>query len=297
MSWRIGDSGRYQETLTVVVPAGGAIELRAADGRRPTVELGATMTIRGGVGSSLILNGLQIAAHRLHIPAADNQLRSLRVLHCTLVPGRSLAPNGAPSAPGAPSLTVAVDDLALGVERSISGPIRVVDGSEVTIRDSVVDAGSPDRAAYARPGGGATPGPGGAASIESSTLIGWVRTDELCASNAILFGRVEVTRRQEGCLRFSYAPLDSVAPRRHRCQPMEGLGAINVPHFASLRFGSAAYARLADGTPRSITAGAEDESEMGAFRRQFEPQRHADLLTRLDEYLRVSLQAGIFHAS
>ena len=49
--------------------------------------------------------------------------------------------------------------------------------------------------------------------------------------------------------------------------------------------------------PDPVRRGAEDESEMGAFRRRYEPQRHADLLTRLDEYLRVGLEAGIFYES
>ena len=36
---------------------------------------------------------------------------------------------------------------------------------------------------------------------------------------------------------------------------------------------------------------------MGAFHFLYQPQRESDLRTRLDEYLRVGLEAGIFHES
>ena len=36
---------------------------------------------------------------------------------------------------------------------------------------------------------------------------------------------------------------------------------------------------------------------MGAFHFLFAPQRESDLRTRLDEYLRVGLEAGIFYES
>ena len=105
-----------------------------------------------------------------------------------------------------------------------------------------------------------------------------------------MLGRVEVVRRQQGCLRFSYAP-----PRRHRCQPTTGGAAF--PHFTSLRYGAPAYCQLTTRTPDAIRRGADDESEMGAFHFLFAPQRESDLRTRLDEYLRVGLEAGIFYES
>ena len=44
----------------------------------------------------------------------------------------------------------------------------------------------------------------------------------------------------------------------------------------------------------SIRAGADDEAEMGAFHDLFQPQRESNLRTRLDEYVRFGLEAGIF---
>ena len=43
--------------------------------------------------------------------------------------------------------------------------------------------------------------------------------------------------------------------------------------------------------------GAEDESEMGAFSSLRQPQREDALRIRLEEYLRVGLEAGIFYAT
>jgi hypothetical protein len=123
-----------------------------------------------------------------------------------------------------------------------------------------------------------------------------VRSETLHASNSILLGMVDVVRRQEGCVRFSFLPIDSRAPRRFRCQPVIGRPN-NFPRFTTLRYGMPAYCQLTLRTPAAIRRGAEDESEMGVFRFLFQPQRESDLVTRLDEYLRVGLQAGIFYES
>jgi hypothetical protein len=46
-----------------------------------------------------------------------------------------------------------------------------------------------------------------------------------------------------------------------------------------------------------IRTGAEDQSEMGAMRDLYVPQREAHLRARLGEYLRFGLEAGIFYVS
>jgi hypothetical protein len=47
--------------------------------------------------------------------------------------------------------------------------------------------------------------------------------------------------------------------------------------------------------PEQIRTGADDEAEMGAFHDLFQPQRESNLRTRLDEYLRFGLEAGVFY--
>lgn len=288
----ITDSGRYAEALAVTVAPGGSIVLRAADGRSPTLDLPSPLVITGGDGSRAHLDGLLVLGDAIEVPAAGNTLGDLTIAHCTLVPGIRLGADGTPSAPGTPSVAVAARNVSISISRSISGPLRVPETSVATLTDSIIDASLPGEEAFGSGGN-----PGGRITVESSTIVGRVRATSISASNSIMLGRVEVVRRQEGCLRFSYAPVDSLVPRRHRCQPSDDTAAVDVPHFASLRFGAGHYGRLAGSTPESIRRGAEDESEMGAFRWRHEPQRMADLLTRFDEYLRVGLSAGVFHES
>lgn len=291
----ITDNGRYNEAIQIDVAANESIELRAMVGKRPTVELTAPMTLRGESGSGVIVNGLVIAGDMLVVPAAANALRRVRVVHATLVPGRTLLTDGAPLQPGATSLQIELAGVEVEIERSIVGAIRIDPGSKATVADSVVDGGALVAIAYAAPGG-VDPDAGGPLSIEACTVIGEVRCESLEASNAIFLGTVEVVRRQEGCVRFSFLPLGSTAPRRFRCQP-SGDGAGNFPRFTTLRYTVPGYCQLTLRTPSAIRRGAEDEGEMGVLHFLYQPQRESDLVTRLDEYLRIGLQAGVFYES
>jgi hypothetical protein len=69
------------------------------------------------------------------------------------------------------------------------------------------------------------------------------------------------------------------------------------PHFASLRYGDAAYCQLKRVTPTAIRTGASDEGEIGVMHALFQPQRETNLRIRLEEYLRLGLRAGIFFAT
>lgn len=291
----ITDNGRYSGAVAIDVAANQSIELRAVVGRRPTIVLPSPLRVSGSTGASAIINGVVIAGDGIVVPPAANLLRRLRIVHSTIVPGRALATDGTPQQPGATSLEVERPDVQIEIERSILGAIRVHSGSTTRLTDSIVDSCAGDAIAYAEPGG-VDPAAGGALTIESCTVIGQVRSETLHASNSILLGMVDVVRRQEGCVRFSFLPIDSRAPRRFRCQPVIGRPN-NFPRFTTLRYGMPAYCQLTLRTPAAIRRGAEDESEMGVFRFLFQPQRESDLVTRLDEYLRVGLQAGIFYES
>jgi hypothetical protein len=127
----ITDSGRYSEALAVDVAADATIELRAAEGERPTVELAAPMTLRGGANATVILNGVLIAGGALEVPASGNALRRVEIRHATLVPGRALHPDGAPDQPGAPSVVVARGDVELNPERSLG--LEVLDERSLSV--------------------------------------------------------------------------------------------------------------------------------------------------------------------
>jgi hypothetical protein len=301
----ITDSGRYEETLTIDA-TGRRIELRAADQRRPTIVLGGAFEITGGDEDTLSLNGLLITGGSLNV---SGKLSRFNLRHCTLVPGISISADGAPSSPLAPGLIITSEGTTVEIDHSITGAVRAVEEARVRVFNSIIDSTEITGVAYAGPDGESA---GGALHIENSTVIGKVHTGLMeMASNTIFMSNrsksddpakwpsaLVVVRRQEGCVRFSYLPTGALVPRRFRCQPQSDADAERVrPIFASLRYGDPEYCQLRPDCPVEICRGADDESEMGAFHDLFQPQREDRLRTRLNEYLRFGLEAGIFYAT
>ncbi|MGE5217806.1 MAG: hypothetical protein ACM3SP_12465 [Chloroflexota bacterium] len=317
----ITDSGRYVETPALAANAGAKIELRAANEHRPTMILSGDLDISGGDQAEVILNGLLIAGGALRVAnVAGNQLRRLRLRHCTLAPSSQ------------PSLIVQIPNVEVEIEHCIIGALQVADGTQVTITNSIVDATSESAVAYSGIDA-ARETAGGALTIVNSTIIGKLRTVELkLVSNSIFVASlapsdpwtapVRSEKKQSGCVRFSYVPPGSLTPRRFRCQPdLEIAGRIDaaekaangpipqaqvnairadvlswlVPSFSSLRHGAPDYGQLRSACPAQIRTGASDESEMGAFHDLFQPQRETNLKVRLEEYLRFGLEAGSFY--
>jgi hypothetical protein len=167
---------------------------------------------------------------------------------------------------------------------------------------------------------GAQPGP--VTTLERVTVLGPVHVKELNLVSEVIFrDPVHAVRRQAGCVRFSYVPPGSQAPRCFRCQPDLAItsaveqareqagGALDptaaqaisrqivsrlIPTFTSTRYGDPAYGQLSLTCPAEIRTGAEDGSEMGAFSFLKQPQRTANLQSNLEEYLRFGLESGIF---
>lgn len=69
------------------------------------------------------------------------------------------------------------------------------------------------------------------------------------------------------------------------------------PRFNSTRYGTPAYAQLAQECAAEITRGGDDESEMGAFHDLYQPQRTVNLKTRLEEFVPAGMDIGIICAS
>jgi hypothetical protein len=170
------------------------------------------------------------------------------------------------------------------------------------------------RPAIGADGGGQRFGP--PATLERTTVFGAVHVRELTLASETIFTQpVTAVRRQAGCARFSYVPEGSRTPRQFRCQPdgavQRELGAESLsataaqdrirervrarvaPSFTSVRYGEPGYAQLGPTCAEEISAGAEDENEMGAYNFLQQAQRMGSLRTSLDEYLRLGLEAGI----
>ncbi len=303
----IADSGRYEETLSIAAAANQTVELRAADKQRPTLVLGGPLALSGGAGATVKLNGLLIAGQPVTVAdSGGNALAALDIRHCTLVPGLSLAADSTPLSPGAPSLTVALAEVAVTIDHSIVGGVRAQPEATVTASDSIIDANAIDGVAYSDMDGA---GAGGALSLTACTVMGKIHALKLpLVSNSILLARLKpgdswtapvlAARRQEGCIRFSYIPDGARMPRRYQCLPESAASPkLALPRFTTLRYGFAGYAQLATGAGAALQTGADDQGQPGAFHELYQPQRQTDLTVRLGEYLRTSLEAGIFYDS
>jgi hypothetical protein len=262
---------------------------------------------------------------------ADGELCDVTIRHCTLVPGWNLDCDCTPGRPDEPSLTVDDTRARVVIEHSILGSIAVDVGERrgdpvpLHVSDSIVDATSESGTAVSSSDGRVA---FAALTLLRSTVIGEVVVHAMAlAENSIFLSRVCVARRQVGCVRYCYVPPRSRTPRRHRCQPdviAEEAGADVRRHAAaagmpvdqaavaraqdrerdrvrpvleSLRYGNAAYGRLAEACAEEIVRGADDESELGVFHDLYQPQRVANLRARLDEYTPAGMDAGIFYAS
>ena len=227
----IGDSGRYQETIAIKVGADKIVELRAANEHRPALILVGNLDIELNPGAELTLNGLLIAGGRLRISSVSGTEEKppvLRLRHCTLVPGVALTRAGEPVAPNQPSLVVEPSaEATIEIDSCIVGALRSGRGVTVKLTNSIVDATAADHVAFAD---GDDTSAGGILSVVNSTVIGRVHTARLdLASNAIFLARpgtgstwthpVISDQNQQGCVRFSVLPLNSIVPRRYRCQP------------------------------------------------------------------------------
>lgn len=329
---QIDDSGRYAEMLSVNLPSAAKVEVRAANEHRPTLVLNGDWTITLAPGAELTLNGLLITAGRLRVIATGAVgTRILRLRHCTLVPGLSLTRESEPVSPAAPSLVIEREGTTVEIDHCLLGGIRAVDDTDISMSNTLVDATSPTGVAYAALD---AQGPGGGLSTVNCTLMGKVHTKRLdLASNTIFAAAlaggdswshpVWSEQNQQGCCRFSFVPLNSIVPRRFRCQPDLAVEAALLeadqpkgsltgpqtqaitqatqarvrPAFTARRYGQAAYGQLAGHCPKEISRGADDESEMGVFHDVFAPQRADNLNIRLQEYLRFGLEAGIFYST
>jgi hypothetical protein len=318
----ITNSRTYPETgtlsLAVNLPAGATLELRATDETRPTLLLDGEISVVGAESSTFSINGLLIAGSPgmapgspapvalvhapLHAPDGSlNQLGELDLTHCTLLPGWSVDPQGAPHLPTQPNLVAEPAGLNVVAEKSVLGAIRAGKLVTVSASDSIIDATYRTNVAYAGMDG--TIG-GGALTLQGCTVLGKVHATLLSLVSDSIFwagligGDTWATglvadRKQEGCVRLSFVPEHARTPRRYEC--VEQAIASPQPIFFATRYGRPAYMKLLPETPDGIRRGADDGGEMGAFHFVLGPLRETDVRVRMQEYLPVGLEFGIIY--
>lgn len=335
----IDDDATYDISGNLTLRPGESLTIQAADQRRPHLKIrqanGAwqILTSTAGAGASLTLNGLLVEGGL----AVNGDLATLRVLHTTLVPGRSVEVNaaGTPVAAPAPSVVVATATgtpaavintaLQIQIAFSITGALRVpASVNHLWLLDSIVDG----RGLGTAISGAKATDDGPSSHLERTTIFGTSRFSKLpLASESIFTGVVTVEERQQGCVRFSFVPALSRTPQQYLCQPQREIArrideqkavaaqqqatlsqaakdAIAadvtgwlVPSFTTTQYGAAAYAQLHLRCPSQIRTGAADGAEMGAFNMLKQPHREANLRMRLDEYLPVGLEAGVIYVT
>jgi hypothetical protein len=317
------ESGVFVEPISIDIPKDASLELRAASGVRPVIRLidwqtdkPDSLLINGGSGSSVTLDGLLITGRAVRV---TGELRRLSIRHSTLVPGWGLGHDCRPRRPADPSLEISSSAVSVRIEHSIVGSIQVsipppvdfkapaaIENADLAhcrgyhadplcfeVSDSILDATSPTREAIGAPGCSVAHI---RLRIFRTTVFGEIQVHALeLGEDSIFAGQVFVARRQIGCLRFCYVAPDSRTPRRFECQPT----ADNTiePLFNSVRYGHPTYAQLSPDCPQEISAGASDQSEMGAFHDLYQPQRAALLRRRLEEAVPAGMQAGIIFAT
>jgi hypothetical protein len=320
------DNRRYALNSPLELADDGFLVIQAADGRRAHIQpVGGELEVSGDhPGAQLTFSGLLVEG-AIHI---TGNTQSLRLLHSTLVPGRSLQEDGAP-ATNLPAIVVEGQDGAgatinaafrLQLAFSITGPLRLpVHADGLTLMDSIVDGlGS---AAIAATNTSNQPGP--PATLERVTILGASFFRKLPLASEVIFTEpVVADQRQEGCVRYCFVPHPSLTPRRHRCQPdlevtaqlelaakagpltparkaaiVAQVRARVVPSFTSIHYGDPGYAQLRLGCPIGIRTGAEDGAEMGAFCHLKQPQRETNLRIRLEEYLPFGLDPGVIYVT
>ena len=139
----------------------------------------------------------------------------------------------------------------------------------------------------------------GSVNLTRCTMLGRTVVHRLMASECILQDLAQVDDTQDGCVRFTAWADGSVLPRRYESARIPQAAAL----FTTTDFGHPGYAQLlpmVDGQilppnvpstapQNTISAGAEDGSEMGAYARDKNPIKQRALLLKFQEYMPAGL--------
>jgi len=138
----------------------------------------------------------------------------------------------------------------------------------------------------------------GTVVLSRCTILGRIVTHQLDASECILQQLAQVDDVQGGCVRFSAWADGSVLPRKYESARVRQ----DAPLFTSTDFGQPGYGQLLEivdaqilpeavpaARPNTISSGAVDGSEMGAYARDKNPIRQRALLLKFLEYMPAGL--------
>jgi hypothetical protein len=244
----------------------------------------------------LVLDGLELTGG---LSIGARAVSSLLIRHSTVrAPGSTAVATTAVMAGG-----------EITIDRSIVGRLNLDFGGgaatgSLSITDSVVSAD--DAAAPAISASSID------ARLRNVTILGSGTFKSLEATNVIFNASAIVTRRQSGCVRFSWIAAGSTMPRRFRCQPDLAIADAQARNGAPLSAAERSTAALGTTplfldtsldeptvgmlhplTRDAIRLGGEGDTEMGAFSAVADGLRLANLTSLFDDYVPFSLEAGV----
>jgi hypothetical protein len=281
--------------------------INAVNGQRPC--LYGRLSVKGlSNGGALTLNGCLLKSS-LQI---DGNLR-VTLQDCTLAPkaGRSSIQGTPIIIPNSQSDTsFDVHGLAITIQKCIIGGMYFATTGDVhlEITDSIIDGGDLAAIRCDNHHASAKTHTTITASFQRSTVLGSVQIANLASAvDSIFTEPLHVSRRNQGYLCFCFVPNGSTTPVRYRCQPdlafetakntSEAQEAVLLklkPVFNDTRYGMPSYGQLGLRCPIEIRSGAENGSEMGAFRQLNAVLREQGLKRALKEYLPYGLDAEVF---
>jgi hypothetical protein len=307
-----GRSGTIQIAESATWPVSGAwalanghsLTLTAAEGTFPCLQ--GSLSVGTESGGRLTLDGLLLSG-----PLLLHGDVTLEARDCTLNP---LLPGPRPAEDAPPALIANPGESGstLHLARCLCGPLQVAPRfHRLHVLGCLIDAGGglaigPPPLSDATAAAPSTAPP---LQIETSTLFGRIRVEELMARDSLFLGRVDVRLRETGSIESSWVPPGSRTPRRYRCQPslaLEGIPDPAVqrritrrlrPVFTSRLYGQPGYGQLGAACALEIRTGAADGSEMGVFHDLLQPQRRTMLAHVLEEYLPWNLDASTIDAT
>ncbi len=253
--------------------------IRSANRQRPYLKINTSLVLgtAGKKNATLNLNGLWIGskADNFECLVLQGDYEKVVISHLTLDPGNSESDEGKKH----PYIKLVIKGYVenLVIKDSITGPIETQGNGqidELTIIDSIIQAR--DQAIKMQ---------GGNVELKAVTVFGKVDVHRLFATDTIITGKVSVTDIQDGCFRFSAAPIASQLPKPYENYEIE----LGQRIFASERFGDPEYARLCESAPVELISGAENHLEMGAFNKLRNSVKLASLKAKVDEYMPFGL--------
>ncbi|MEJ2552018.1 MAG: hypothetical protein P8Z42_13580 [Anaerolineales bacterium] len=287
--------------------------IRAADGQRPIIKLKQPLRFRPkdptqAAEISVRLEGLYLtrdSSFPAHQPLiARAAVDKLEIVECTLDPGGAqpvCAPREAIetamklSTPyGFPASEAGDFDQIpeIVIHRSICGPLAIDRGYQLTLSDSILDAGkgigddsTNDFAlsSVTNPADGYGP----PTQVNGLTVFGRMRVETLSGRGGIWVHKLEVLDNQRGCIRYSYisSPDDRI-PQNLGCV----FGTQADLSFVSEIFGAPGYAQVAWASDFRIRERGPNDDQMGAYGFLLEAHKWRNLQIRFREFMPVGVR-------